>query len=429
MEGFGNIQAGLSECDMFSEQRTALQRVKLAKARIEQLSRCSKCCTSNPHGTRSAVQANDGSDDPDSEITLALAELDAAVNAPVHGNEDPTLWLPNELMILILTHVPLESLWSGACSPCRRWHQLSRSPEVRRRLRGTRWLAYAKKWIQPKTLVGHSGSVRALAVGLDDKVYTGSDDGTVRVWSLNDSFRVPVKVFHCFPSAVSAIAVGHDGKLYTGSQHIVHVRVWSTPSTPPMRLQGHQSGVTALAVGHDGKVYSGSTDTTVRVWSADSGEHLWTLEGHTRAIRALVIATNGRVVSASSDRTIRVWASDNGAHLHTMEGHSHVVCALAVGPNNLVYSSSFDKTIAVWSAADGTRIRRLRYRANRVTALTSDGDRLFSGVWDGTLSIWSCSYENPLLHTAHDGGSVLSLATTRSGRLLCGSGDHTIRVW
>jgi hypothetical protein len=66
------------------------------------------------------------------EINAAEGELNAAVNAPVSGGRDPTEWLPDELVLMIvrgpmhpclyvngdafvntarLTHVPLECSW------------------------------------------------------------------------------------------------------------------------------------------------------------------------------------------------------------------------------------------------------------------------------------------------------------------------------
>jgi len=42
-------------------------------------------------------------------------ELDEAVNAPVSGGRDPTEWLPDELMLMVLERVPFATMWSGAC--------------------------------------------------------------------------------------------------------------------------------------------------------------------------------------------------------------------------------------------------------------------------------------------------------------------------
>jgi WD40 repeat protein len=84
-------------------------------------------------------------------------------------------------------------------------------------------------------LVGHTNSIFSLAVGLDGKVYSGSQDTTIRVWSPDDGAFLQT-------------------------------------------LEGHGNIVWALAVGIGGKVFSGSDDQTIRVWSGDTGAHLHTLD-------------------------------------------------------------------------------------------------------------------------------------------------------
>jgi F-box/WD-40 domain protein 7 len=364
---------------------------------------------------------------------VAELESDAVVQGPLDRGEDRTLWLAAELLIMILLRVPIEALWDGACSPCRRWHQLTQSIEVQRRKRGGggRWDAYANRWIQPRTLVGHVGPVRTLAVGPNGMVYSGSDDGTVKVWALSDSASTPVHTLHCFPGQVSAVAIGHDGTVYTGSPQTMHVQVWSSPTAEsPRRLVGHTLGITSLCVDGDSKLYSGSVDSTVRVWSTTAESHCWTLKGHSRAIRAVVVAGNDRVVSASDDRTLRVWSSEDGTLLFVLHGHTGSVCSLVAGVNNTVYSGSFDRTVSVWSTEDGSRICRLRHRRNPVLALACGADhRVYTGVWDGRVSVWAGGTDGSHLHTAYGRSAALSLAVAQDGRVLCGSADHAIRVW
>lgn len=58
-------------------------------------------------------------------------------------------------------------------------------------------------------------------------------------------------------------AVGLDGKLYSGSRDET-IRVWSgLNGTHISTLTGH---ICSLAVGTNGKLYSGSFDGTIRVW-------------------------------------------------------------------------------------------------------------------------------------------------------------------
>jgi hypothetical protein len=170
--------------------------------------------------TREAVRA---------DIKAAQSELDAAVNAPVSGGRDPTESLPDELMVMIMMMLPFATLLSGGCERvCQRWKQLMESARIVRLKREGRWAAYEEGVIEPQKLKGHTGNVLELPVGSNGRVYSASQDSTVRVWS------------------------GESG---------AHLQT----------LQGHTKPVIALAIGLDGKIYSGSADKTIRVWSSASG--------------------------------------------------------------------------------------------------------------------------------------------------------------
>jgi hypothetical protein len=110
-------------------------------------------------------------------MTPATAELDALVAAPVPYGDDPTAWLPDELLILILLQVG----WRRGCEAvCRRWHGLCQDVALKRQLREGRWEEYAAGRLEPRRLHGHRGEVTSLALGPNGKVYSGSDDAMVR---------------------------------------------------------------------------------------------------------------------------------------------------------------------------------------------------------------------------------------------------------
>jgi len=116
------------------------------------------------------------------EMASAESELDALINAPVSGGRDPTEWLPDELIVMVILMLPFEVLWSGACERvCQRWARLMESAPVKRRKRDGRWTAYESGVIKPRVLEGHTNAVYALATGHDGKVYSGSDDTTMGV--------------------------------------------------------------------------------------------------------------------------------------------------------------------------------------------------------------------------------------------------------
>ena len=65
-----------------------------------------------------------------------------------------------------------------------------------------------------QTLVGHTSNVSALAVGLNGKMYMGSDDKKIRVWSGMDDTHL--HTLEVPKGSVLALAVMRDGTLFSG---------------------------------------------------------------------------------------------------------------------------------------------------------------------------------------------------------------------
>jgi WD40 repeat protein len=364
------------------------------------------------------------------EVVLVERELSALVNAPVSGGRDPFEWLPDELIVMIVLMFPLEVLWSGVCERvCQRWARLMESAPVKRHKRDGRWAAYEEGAIKPRELEGHIEGVHALAVGLDGKVYSGSEDKTIRVWSGTDSTHFQTLKGHTdwVGDWVSALAVGLDGKIYSGSMD-GKIHVWlGDGGTHLQTLEGHAESVMALAVGLDGKVYSGSSDETIRVWSGTDGTHIQSLVGHTHCVCALAVGLDGKINYGSFDRTIHVWSAIDGMHFQTLVGHTHCVCAPATGLNGSLYSGSSDKTIRVWSGDDGTHLHTLVGHTNCVTSLAVGLDgKVFSGTRDEML-VWSCN-DGTLLHKLGRHLYENALAVRRDGSLISSSNKRPL-VW
>ena len=241
------------------------------------------------------------------EMASAESELDALVCAPVSGGRDPFEWLPDELLVMIMLMLPCEVLWSGVCERvCLRWTRLMESAPVKRHKRDGRWAACEAGVIKPQEPEGHNEGVFSLAVGLDGKVYSGSNDKTIRVWS------------------------GDDG---------THLQT----------LEGHTRIVCALAVGLDGKVYSGSYDKTIRVWCGEDGAHIHTIQAHANVV-AIAVGPDGNVCSScSAGTTICVWSCKDGTLLHTLK-HTYGMRAIAFGRDGSLFSgNSFsNKTSLMW---------------------------------------------------------------------------------
>ena len=370
-----------------------------------------------------------------SEMTSVKDKLDALVNTPVSDGRDPTLSLPDELVVMIFLKVPCLLLWDGLERVCQRWKRIVReSYLVKRRKREERWEAYEAELITPDVLEGHTRNVCTLAVGLDGKIYSGSDDDTIRVWSGVDGALLQTLQIH--GGNIDDIVVGSDGRIYLGSANGT-IRVWSGVTGALMQtLRLKEIGCSLCAVGLDGKMYTKYRPYgiyTIQVWSGVDGSHLQNLEGHKHVIWQLAVGLDGKIYSGSYDSTIRVWSGVDGTHLQTLEGHEHGVCCLAVGVDGKIYSGSHDNTIRVWSGVDGTHMQTLEGHEHSVygIAVGMDG-KIFSHSQDGTIRVWS-GVDGALLKTLHSSHTrhVKTFAMGLDGTLYSagfGKGE-VIRVW
>jgi WD40 repeat protein len=110
------------------------------------------------------------------------------------------------------------------------------------------------------TLVGHSDIVRALAIDLDGAVNSGSSD---------EEIRCGVEMMTCAhswdtPLQSTGLVVDRDDKIYSGSDDCT-MRVWRGDDGVLLQtLEGHTRSIRELVVGLDGTLFSTSNDRTLR---------------------------------------------------------------------------------------------------------------------------------------------------------------------
>lgn len=285
----------------------------------------------------------------------AESRLEVAVNAPLSSGEDPTKWLPDEVMIVIILALPFDMLWCGRCSlVCRRWRTLLQTPEIRQLKWARRWEAYASGWISPRKLLQPDRSL-TLTTGPDGSLYSGLRNGSIGVTKAQQ----PVRLLLGHTQPVIAIAVSARGMVFSASIDET-VRSWTATGDLTTTLAGPQwSNVCILAVSPLGdKLYTGSRRGTdradvVTVWSTEDWGTLYSLRGHTDWVCSLEIARSGQVFTGSADSTIRAWSPHNGSQLRQARNDfGGIVTALAVGLDGKVYSTADNGDLFVWTARE-----------------------------------------------------------------------------
>ncbi|XP_014097761.3 F-box/WD repeat-containing protein 7 [Bactrocera oleae] len=326
--------------------------------------------------------------------------------------------LPRELALQVLTYLDPKDLLRAA-QTCRSWRflcddnllwkekcrkaQILTEPRTDRPKRGragnmppiaSPWkAAYMRQHIiemnwrsrpirEPKVLKGHDDHVITCLQFSGNRIVSGSDDNTLKVWSAVTG--------RCLRTLV-----GHTGG------------VWSS------QMSGNI-------------IISGSTDRTLKVWDMDSGQCLHTLQGHTSTVRCMHLHGN-KVVSGSRDATLRVWDIVQGICLHVLVGHLAAVrCVQYDG--KLIVSGAYDYMVKIWHPERQECLHTLSGHSNRVYSLQFDGIHVVSGSLDTSIRVWDVETGN-LKHILMGHQSLTSGMELRQNILVSGNADSTVKVW
>jgi serine/threonine protein kinase/WD40 repeat protein len=328
----------------------------------------------------------------------------------------------------------------------------------------------SQKGSEARTLIGHFGTVGAVALLPDGRIVSASDDGALLVWDLeaghplaseghqnsgvvtlallpngaivsSELARPPKSqadaVLHRKQGSCSFIlinglhvpivdmAVLPDGRIV--STLTDYLRVWDLESRRSRILHGPRGPVRVLAMAilPNGRIAFASRDS-FGVWDSDSGYSFIIDEGNNQSIRALASLPDGRIVSASDDDTLRVWDTNFRDSRVLDEGNSQSIRALVTLPDGRMVSTGF--TPRVWDLDSG-HSRALEGHQSLVwaVALLSDG-RIVSASFDATLRVWDLDSGHSRALKGHR-GPVFALAVLPDGRIVSASADCTLRVW
>ncbi|XP_022971707.1 protein JINGUBANG-like [Cucurbita maxima] len=217
--------------------------------------------------------------------------------------------------------------------------------------------------------IKHFDAISSLSLSEDQNfLYSASWDKTFKVWRVSDSKCLESIQAH--DDAVNTLVSSIDGLVFTGSAD-GSVKVWrrelqgkGTKHFFSQTLVKQECAITALAVNDEATfIYCGSSDGVVNFWEREKSlSHGGTLRGHKLAV--LCLATAGRLLlSGSADMGICVWQRTAAEHacLSVLTAHTGPVKCLAVEKDSeagegerrwIVYSGSLDKSVKIWRVSE-----------------------------------------------------------------------------
>jgi WD40 repeat protein len=285
----------------------------------------------------------------------------------------------------------------------------------------------------------HEKTLRRLRFFADGKrLVSASDDGTVRLWSVDGEARL---LLHGV-SKINEVAVAPDGRWVAaavddGTVHLLAVdgssdrvvarhadRAWSVAFAPDSArlastgldfavqlsdlsgvgtrvLGGHTGWVLSAAFSHDGRhLASASFDGTARIWDLD-GNGTRVLDGNGGGLVGAEFSRDDRfLLTFGNGGMPRLWDLATGT-ARELVGHRGVVRSAQFSPDGAsIVSFSDDGRIRLWDARRLDAVV-LRLPGERIYAATwlGDGRALVSASDDGHVWQWPMS-ELPLLPRA-----------------------------
>src|SRR5258706_4375618 len=215
-----------------------------------------------------------------------------------------------------------------------------------------------------------------------DRVYSGSQDNTIRIW--NTETGECVRTLATLSRPVLCIAASGDGKTLVSGVADLTVRIWDLSTGTHKLLRVHRLQVFGIAINKRGDIFAtGSADSTIRIWDVQSGDCLHVLTGHTDVIYSVALSEDAStLISGSADHTVRVWNVSTGECKSILKGHRDSVKAVAISEDSRTFvSSSTDGTVRVWNAVNGECLLNLRGHTDEVgcVAISAETNLIVSG--------------------------------------------------
>ncbi|XP_072525328.1 bromodomain and WD repeat-containing protein 3 [Salminus brasiliensis] len=228
-----------------------------------------------------------------------------------------------------------------------------------------------------RRILGHLSAVYCIAFDrTGSRIFTGSDDALVKIWS------------------------SYDGRLHS-------------------TLRGHHAEISDLAVNLENTlIAAGSCDKTIRVWCLRTCAPVAVLQGHSGSITSLqfspfVKGSKRYMVSTGTDATVCFWQWDvnNTSFSDRPQKFTErprpgvqMVCSSFSPGGIFLATGSTDDIIRIYYLGSGSpeKTAELDSHTDKVDSIQfcNTGERFVSGSRDGTARIWQ-------LHQRHQWKSIL----------------------
>lgn len=238
------------------------------------------------------------------------------------------------------------------------------------------------------TFTGHSAAVRAIAFSHDGtQLVTGSDDKTVRLWSVADGRQLASVET---PGAVNAVAITQAAKFVFSASGENVIRKWSVPAKPADtklvaagELKGPGKPITALAAMRGAKpanqIVSASTDGNAQLWDTNSNKQIRTFGLGSPATAVAVQPDGARIAVAGDGGVTKVFTTKDGKLVFELKTDP---AADRKVTTTTVLKTIADQRVAIADAAVKATEKDIQSRTEAVKKATESKDKAVKAVAD-----------------------------------------------
>lgn len=293
-----------------------------------------------------------------------------------------------------------------------------------------------QKWKYIGTIFGHSTRVLSVAISPDGKTLaSSSQNGTIKLWSLESGKAVPLRTLSDCCGAVQSITFSPipPTPLNQGGYGRILTPLNQGDEVPTLLNQEGEAPTRLINGAEPGILVSSDRNGNIKFWQVETGELISSFRGHLSPIQSIAISADGQIIASAGDnKNIKIWRYSNQEILYTFNGHCHVNLIALTPDSKILASACQDGRVKLWSLKTGRLIHTLEWPSGAVyaVAFSPDGKILAAGGHGSKLHLWNLETGELIQTLVSNLCSVRSLIFSPDGQTLASGGeDSTIKFW
>ncbi|MGE3326143.1 MAG: WD40 repeat domain-containing protein [Acidimicrobiia bacterium] len=272
----------------------------------------------------------------------------------------------------------------------------------------------------------------------DTDVVVGRDDGSVMSVRPASTGAAARRLLARHTSIVNGAAFSPDGRHVASTDYRGVIHISRRDGSATTSFAAPEGGPINSVVWHPGgeMLFTAGYDGVIRRWHIE-GHHRGAWPAHHSPIKSLTYSRScDLLIAGSSDGTLSAW-SDGDQAWRADDPTMVLVNSVAADDVGVIVSASRDLQVRRWDAATGALIEalpRVHRKSIKAIATTGGGDRLVSGSYDGTATLWHLHNGRwtwkRLLHHGKPGVPAVGFGNGASlGRVFTAGWDGSLAWW